>query len=366
MAKIEKINGVSNIIAEPGDNGTYVVKGIDKNTNTYTEKSIDINVAPGSFTLMYNIPAAGKYQLFYEKVSPTGNENTISVFPQGTIGKLSKVGQTGVVEIELYHETTSKADTCFEYEFTVPGVYTLTVDNWVGNTNDPGVHNPDDLGKGVYAQMLRGSKIPNLMKVVGFAFPSNTASFYSMFNSCTATGHMPSVMCDCVTRPTDMFDSAKFETIGNVIFKNAWKPQTSGAAGSDQAQSAYQMFLACENLKSVGNVILGDYCINTQKMFDGDSKLESIGVLDCLKNATNVSEMFKGCTKLTSVRFASLPNADITLDLTPCPLDADTLTYMAENANSGSATINFSATTKACDNYATVKAALEAKGYTIG
>lgn len=358
------------------DGVIYQYKGELKYTDTWEDVAEDMTTGGGGdgdflkSVFKYNIAAPGEEALFYTRMSPAGATGTFSTFPEGSYAKIYDPNGDLENEISVYFPcefdgNTSKNGFLFNYNFQKAGVYTVEIYSNGGNTNSIGQPGTsyDDNGCANFANFLRGdlngNKVKALADIVELTFPENTSNIYSAFNTCTAKS-CPDIILPSCLRFTDLFDSAQFETIGNVEFTGGFTTLTDAG----EYGQGCKMFLNCANLKSVGNVIIG-HCESTVEMFKLCGNLESIGVLDVLKDTTFTTNMFAGCTKLADVKIKSLPAAAVTLDLSMCPLNADSIDYMAANVDNGQSTVKFSAATKELANFSTVKDALEAKGYTV-
>lgn len=318
--------------------------------------------------LRYNVDAAGEKVLYYTGVQPKAAAGPYSTFPEGSYAEIYT--EEGVLEntIDLYQPLMSEGT--INYSFLGAGEYTVKIYNANNNANGrvQSGTDYDDTGMSVYPNLFRcgswgvidGTKTC-LSGIDMLNLPSETTNIGQMFNGCKATGVCPDINLPEALRTTGLFNASQFSEIGNVYLPKANTTLTDQGEWSD----GHQMFASNGNLVKVGNVTIGHLGYATQ-MFYGDGNLEEIGVLDCLKDVLKAENIFAGCTKLAQVSIKSLPTtAGVLIDLSACPINSASIAYMKDNVNNGLATIKFSATTKALENYSECSSALQAKGYTI-
>ena len=175
-------------------------------------------------------------------------------------------------------------------------------------------------------------------------------------NLCFSSAEVESVTftnTDTIVTGSQMFRGCKELSV--LMIPTAWTALISGN----------NMFSECTKLS---NVVMDTPALtNAYQMFANDTNLTAVTLSD-LSNVTNNTAMFSGCTNLTSAKLGKL-NSSVKWDLSNLLLDDKSTTYIANNAESLTATsiptLTFNDAVSANTNYGTAYATLTGKGWTV-
>lgn len=354
-----QIAGVEADVETLSNNVAMTIETINNEIQTLQQEVEEMKVNEEEYSLFadveYTISQPGEFALWFAQCSPASYKGKVITFPIGSYALVNKPDGT-IETIDICVPLDNKS--MFKYNGTLAGTYRVTYHITGGNNMD-GIHgNYNGVGGSCFTSLFRDN-CSAISKVNYINFPADSTNIWTIFCGCRAKGKAPNVIVPSALRVSQMFNASSFDEIGDVVFENGLtQNQDTGVYGQMAT-----FFNGCVATK-IGNVIVGT-CTAATQMFKSCFNLVEVGVFDVLRDCVYTDNIFEGCGKLTTIKVRSLPIANVTVDFSPCPLNADSVKYMAYSVNRGSATIKFSDATKATEGYADYISVLESKGYTI-
>lgn len=172
-----------------------------------------------------------------------------------------------------------------------------------------------------------------------------------MFNNCTSLQSL------------DLGDLSGL-TDTSYMFSGCDNLETIEIGDLPNVTNANRMFQNCSNIESI---TIGDMtnCNNISYMFSGLKKVKSI-TIGSLGSATSTTAAFPTWNTLTDLKISQLPVASsVTLSLTNCPLNIESVRYIAATTGAGACTLQFNSKTKALEGFEDAATILRGKGYTV-